>query len=311
MITILSGGVGGAKFAAGVQAAVSEEEELVVIVNTADDEEFYGLHVSPDIDTVTYTLAGLGDWDRGWGIKEDTFNCNEMLGRLDLENWFKIGDKDLALNLLRTKLLRKGYRLSQVTERIRKALEIRARILPMTDDPIRTMVETEIGVLRFQEYFVKHGYRFEAKRIWFEGLEKAEPLPEAIHAVHESDIIAIAPSNPIVSIGPILGLKGFRDALRKSSATKIAISPLIGGKTIKGPADKMLQMLGVEPTSYGVYTLYRDIIDTMIIDLEDRELASKIEAEGKQCLVLATRMNTRQDSQRLASQILTRIRKLS
>ncbi len=233
-----------------------------------------------------------------------------MLGKLGLENWFKIGDRDLALNLLRTKLLSEGYTLSQVTERVRKALGVRARVLPMTDDRVRTVVETEIGVLRFQEYFVKYGYRTDVRRIWFEGLEEAEPLSEAIHAVHESDIIAIAPSNPIVSIGPILGLKGFRDALRKSSARKIAVSPIIGGKTIKGPADKMLQMLGIEPTAYGVYTLYRDIIDTMVIDVEDRELASKIEAEGKQCLVLDTRMHTRQNAQKLASQILTRIRKL-
>lgn len=233
-----------------------------------------------------------------------------MLGRLGLENWFKIGDKDLALNLLRTKLLREGYRLSQVTERIRKALGIRARILPMTDDPVRTMVETEIGVLRFQEYFVRHGYRLGAKRIWFEGLEEAEPLADTIQAVRESDIIAVAPSNPIVSIGPILGLKGFRDALRESPAKKFAVSPIIGGKTIKGPADKMLQMLGVEPTAYGVYTLYKDIIDTMVIDVKDRELASKIEEEGKQCLVLDTRMYTRRDAKKLASQILTRIRKL-
>jgi LPPG:FO 2-phospho-L-lactate transferase len=232
-----------------------------------------------------------------------------MLGKLGIENWFKIGDKDLALNLIRTKMLKEGFTLSQATERLRKALGVRARILPMTNDRVRTMVETELGVLRFQEYFVKHGYSVDVRRIWFEGIEKAEPLHEAIQAVLESDIIAIAPSNPIVSIGPILGLKGFRDALKRSPAKKIAVSPIIGGKTIKGPADKMLQMIGVEPTAYGVYSLYRDIIDVMVIDVEDAELASKIEAEGRQCLVLDTRMNSRGDARRLASQILKSIAK--
>lgn len=283
---------------------------MVVIVNTADDDEFYGLHVSPDIDTVLYTLSGIGDWERGWGIGGDTFNCNEMLGRLGLENWFKIGDRDLALNLMRTKLLREGFKLSQVTELVRKALGLRAKVLPMTDDRVRTMVETEVGVLPFQEYFVKYGYRIGVRRVWFEGLDIAEPLPEAIRAIRESDIITIAPSNPIVSIGPILGLRGVKEELIRSSAKKVAVSPIIGGKAVKGPADKMLQMLGVEPTAYGVYILYRDIIDTMVIDVEDAELASKIEADGKQCLVLNTRMNTRQDARKLASQILTRIRRL-
>ncbi|GBC71914.1 2-phospho-L-lactate transferase [Candidatus Calditenuaceae archaeon HR02] len=302
--------MGGAKFAAGFLDETPENEELVIIVNTADDEEFYGLHVSPDVDTVLYTLAGIGDWERGWGIRGDTFNCNEMLGRLGLENWFKIGDRDLALNLVRTKLLREGLKLSQVTERVRKALGVRSKILPMTDDRVRTMVETEVGVLPFQEYFVKYGYQIDVRRVWFEGIDRADPLPEVIRAIRESDIIAIAPSNPVVSIGPILGLKGVKEELIRSPATRVAVSPIIGGKTVKGPADKMLQMLGVEPTAYGVYTLYRDIIDIMVIDVEDAKLARKIEVDGKQCLVLNTRMHNRQDARKLASQILIRIKRL-
>ncbi|MEM0445164.1 MAG: 2-phospho-L-lactate transferase, partial [Nitrososphaerota archaeon] len=289
---MLSGGVGGAKFAAGVQAAVSEEEELVVIVNTADDEEFYGLHVSPDIDTVTYTLAGLGDWDRGWGIKEDTFNCNEMLGRLGVDNWFKIGDRDLALNLVRSSLLRQGYRLSQVTERIRRALGVRAKILPMTDDRVRTVIETEQGFMHFQEYFVLHRHAVEIKKIHFEGLEEARPLPDALEAIRSSDVIIFAPSNPIVSIGPILGLKGVREEISRSEGIKLAVSPIIGGRTVRGPADVMLKSLGIEPTAYGVFTLYRDLIDIMVLDSVDRELAEKIMSDGRKCMVLNTHMFT-------------------
>lgn len=279
------------------------------MVNTADDEEFYGLHVSPDIDTVIYTLAGIGDWERGWGVKDDTFNCNEMLGKLGVENWFKIGDRDLAINLVRTALIRNGYPLSQAIDVIKKALNVRAEILPMSNDPVRTLVETEEGILRFQEYFVKHGYRVEITGIRLEGLEKARPLPEVLDAIRESDIIAIAPSNPIVSIGPILGLRGIRDEMRRSKAIKIAISPIVGGRALKGPADRMLQKMGVEPSAFGVYTLYRDIIDVMVVDLSDRDLAERIRSEGKDCLVLDTLMRTREDSRRLAHEILTLLRR--
>lgn len=310
LITILSGGVGGAKFAAGVMDAMPKDEEMVVIVNTADDDEFYGLHVSPDIDTMLYTLSGLGDWERGWGIKEDTFNCNEMLGRLNVENWFRIGDRDLALNLLRTSLLKRGYKLSQVTDTLRRALGIKARILPMTDDPVRTIVETEHGTLSFQEYFVKHGCRAVIKEIRFEGLSTARPLPEAIQAIKESDIVAIAPSNPMVSIGPIIGLRGFRENLSESRAVKLAVSPIVAGRTVKGPADQMLKACGIEPTAYGVYSMYRDIIDIMVLDKLDEKYAERIRADGKLCLVLDTLMKTRGDSRRLAREILDAIRRL-
>ncbi|MEM4354745.1 MAG: 2-phospho-L-lactate transferase [Nitrososphaerota archaeon] len=306
---MLSGGVGGARFAAGVLHESHEDEEIIVIVNTADDDVFYGLHVSPDIDTVLYTLSGIGDWARGWGVKDDTFNCNEMLGRLGVENWFKIGDKDLALNLFRTSLLAQGSKLSQAVEKLRKALGVRARILPMTDDPVRTIIETDKGTLRFQEYFVKHGYQLEIRGIRFAGIDDSEPLPEALQAIQESDVVAIAPSNPIVSIGPILALRGVRDAMRRSRATRLAVSPIVGGRTIKGPADKMLQALGIEPTAYGVYKMYRDIIDVMVIDKADEKEAERIEAEGKQCFVLNTIMNTLQDARTLASQILSKIRR--
>lgn len=230
-----------------------------------------------------------------------------MLGRLGVENWFKIGDRDLATNLMRTNLLTHGYRLSQVTEKIRNVLKVKARVLPMTDDRVRTVVETRQGVLRFQEYFVKHGHSVEIEKIRFEGLEKAQALPDALEAIRNSDIIAIAPSNPIVSIGPILGLKGFRDELRRCKGLKLAVSPIIGGRALKGPADVMLKKLGIEATAYGVYTLYRDIIDIMVIDIVDHEVAEKIGAEGKRCIALDTLMDSPQAARRLASQILESI----
>jgi len=310
LITILSGGVGGARFSSGIVDVAPPGEDVVIVANTADDDEFYGLYVSPDIDTILYTLAGIGDWTRGWGIKDDTFNCNEMLGRLGVENWFKLGDKDLAVNLLRTLILRSGGRLSEITEMLRRTLGVKARILPMTDDKVKTLVVTEEGSLSFQEYFVRMGQRPEVRKIVFEGAEKARPLPEVLESIKKAEIIMIAPSNPIVSIGPILALPGIRDELLGTRATKIAISPIVGGKALRGPADRMMKSLGYEPTAYGVFKIYREFIDVMVVDKADPAEAEKIMADGCSCLVLDTVMRSREESRRLAREILTALRKL-
>jgi LPPG:FO 2-phospho-L-lactate transferase len=305
MITVLSGGVGGARFAAGLAEVAGEK--VTIIVNTADDEEFYGLHVSPDLDTVVYTLSGLGDWERGWGIEGDTFRCNEMLGRLGLENWFRIGDADLAMSLFRTLMLRQGYRLTEVVEMARRALGVRARILPMSDDRVRTMVVTESAVLPFQQYFVKLRCEPRVLGVVFDGIERARPTPEVMEALEAAELIVIAPSNPVVSVGPILSLEGVRERLRKSDAKRLAVSPLIGGKTVKGPADKMLAALGIDPTAIGVFKLYSDIIDIMVLDREDSKLAPLIEESGKRCIVTDTLIRSRQESTRLAKTILENV----
>ncbi len=305
MIAILSGGVGGARLAAGF--AEVAREEVTIIVNTADDEEFYGLHVSPDVDTVLYTLSGMGDWERGWGIGGDTFRCNEMLGRLGLENWFKIGDADLAMSLYRSLMLRQGHRLTEVVERARRALGVKARILPMSDDRVRTMVVTESAVLPFQQYFVKLRCEPRVLGVVFDGIEGARPTDEVLEALKTAELIVIAPSNPVVSIGPILSLKGVRELIRKSGAGRLAVSPIIGGKTVKGPADRMLAALGIEPTAVGVYKLYSDIVDIMVLDTEDSKLAPLIEGDGKRCIVTSTLMHSRDDAARLARTILNNI----
>lgn len=305
MITVLSGGVGGARFAAGLAEVAGEK--VTIIVNTADDEEFYGLHVSPDLDTVVYTLSGLGDWERGWGIEGDTFRCNEMLGRLVLENWFRIGDADLAMSLFRTLMLRQGYRLTEVVEMARRALGVRARILPMSDDRVRTMVVTESAVLPFQQYFVKLRCEPRVLGVVFDGIERARPTPEVMEALEAAELIVIAPSNPVVSVGPILSLEGVRERLRKSDAKRLAVSPLIGGKTVKGPADKMLAALGIDPTAIGVFKLYSDIIDIMVLDREDSKLAPLIEESGKRCIVTDTLIRSEQESARLAKTILENV----
>lgn len=305
MITVLSGGVGGARFAAGLAEVAGEK--VTIIVNTADDEEFYGLHVSPDLDTVVYTLSGLGDLERGCGIEGDTFRCNEMLGRLGLENWFRIGDADLAMSLFRTLMLRQGYRLTEVVEMARRALGVRARILPMSDDRVRTMVVTESAVLPFQQYFVKLRCEPRVLGVVFDGIERARPTPEVMEALEAAELIVIAPSNPVVSVGPILSLEGVRERLRKSDAKRLAVSPLIGGKTVKGPADKMLAALGIDPTAIGVFKLYSDIIDIMVLDREDSKLAPLIEESGKRCIVTDTLIRSRQESARLAKTILENV----
>jgi len=299
VITALAGGVGAAKLLQGLVQAV-DPREVAVIVNTGDDAEFYGLHVSPDLDIITYTLAGIVDESKGWGVKGDTFHCLEMLRRYGYETWFMLGDRDLATHIHRTLLLKRGLRLSEVTDLIRKSLGVKARIIPMTDDRVGTYIVTDKGTMHFQEYLVKRGARDRVVNVVFKGIENAKPAPGVIESILESEGIVICPSNPIVSIGPILSIKGVREALKRTEAKVVGISPIVGGATIKGPADKLMRGLGIEVSAYGVAQLYSDFLDYFIIDNVDRALAERIENLGIKVIVTNTIMRSMEDKVRLA-----------
>jgi LPPG:FO 2-phospho-L-lactate transferase len=308
MITALAGGVGAARFLQGMVRLVSEEE-LTVIVNTGDDIELYGLHISPDLDIIMYTLAGIVDEEKGWGVRGDTFHCLEALQKYGYETWFKLGDRDLATHIHRTFLLKSGLRLSEVTERLCKALGLRVKILPMTDDKIKTTVTTDKGMMHFQEYFVRRGAKDRVTNVEFKGVEKAFPAPGVIDAILNSKVVVLCPSNPIVSIGTILSVKGVRDALRNTRARVIAISPIVGSAPIKGPADKLMRGLGVEVSAYGVASLYKDFLDDFVIDTVDETQKPRIESLGLNVVVTNTIMKTMQDKIRLAETVLDLIEK--
>ena len=298
-ITCIAGGVGAARFLAGLREVIPEKD-LTVIVNTSDDEKFHGLHISPDLDIICYTLAGLVDVEKGWGIEGDTFNCLRQLGEYGNATWFQIGDRDFATHILRTALLEHGFNLTQATQRIASRLGLRCRILPMTNSTVRTLVHTPKGWLKFQEYFVRDAFQPKVLAINFEGAEKAEPSNEVWEAIQSADGIIICPSNPIVSIGPILALKGLRPALRAKKKMTVAISPIVGGRTLKGPADRMMQSLGHESSAYAVAGMYQDLAGTIIIDRQDRHLRQKIEAMGIRCIVTDTVMQTQRKKAQLA-----------
>jgi len=303
MITTLAGGVGAARFLKGLVHAVSPEE-IVTIVNTGDDIEFYGLHISPDVDIVTYTLAGVVDEGKGWGIRGDTFNCLNMLRKYGYETWFMLGDKDLATHIHRTLLLKKGLKLSEVTEKIRKALGVKVKIIPMTNDKVQTKIITNVGEMHFQEYLVKRKAQDPVLDVKFEGIEKAEPSPGVIESILNADGIIICPSNPIVSIGPIISIKGVKEALSEAKAKIVAISPIVRGAPIKGPADKLMKGLGIEVSALGVAKIYKDFLDIFIIDSVDENLKSEIESLGIKVHVTNTIMKTLEDKIKLAKETL-------
>jgi len=304
---VLCGGVGAARFLEGLVNVV-DPESVTAIVNTGDDDEFYGLYVSPDVDIVIYTLAGVVNKKQGWGFEDETFNCQSILAKYGHETWFKLGDKDLATHIHRTYLLKNGYTLAEITDNIRKAWGVKTKIIPMTNAFVRTKLITEMGELAFEEYFVKHKYQVEVYEVKFEGIENAKPAPGVIEAIEEADGIIIAPSNPIVSIAPILSVKGIREAIISSKAKKVAISPIIGGKTIKGPADRLLKSLGHEVSAKGVARLYSDFLDVFVIDNIDAHLKEEIESElGIEVVVTNTIMKTLEDKKRLASVVTHKI----
>src|SRR6266516_597081 len=287
MIAVLAGGVGAARFLQGL-VQVIPQERITVIVNTGDDRDFYGLHVSPDLDIVMYTLAGVVDESHGWGIRNDTYNTMQQLTYYGHEDWFMLGDRDLATHIHRTNLLRHGKTLSEVTEDLRNHFGLAMRILPMTDQPVATHIQTPVGLLHFQEYMVKRRCADEVQDVVFVGANESRPAPGVLDAIKEARSILIAPSNPIVSIGSILAVPGIHDTLHESSGMVVAISPIVGGTPINGPADRLMGGLGMEVSPVGVARYYRDFLDMMIIDEQDKHLLSEIEDLG----IPATATNT-------------------
>jgi LPPG:FO 2-phospho-L-lactate transferase len=303
VIVALAGGVGGAKMAQGLQAALPPGD-LTVVVNTADDFELYGLHISPDLDTVMYTLAGIADPVNGWGVAGDTRNTLDAIARYGQEPWFLLGDQDFATHVLRTERLRAGMSLSAITTELSAALGIPGTIVPMTDDRVATLIDTPAGTLEFQDYFVGRRQSDDVLGVTFAGIDGAEAHPDALAAIRDADAVVIAPSNPIVSVGPILETPGMRDALDQSTAPIVAVSPIVGGRALKGPAGQMLAALGHEVSALGVARLYAGLIDGLVVDEVDRELALAIELIGPRILVTATVMGAEDDRRRLADEVL-------
>jgi LPPG:FO 2-phospho-L-lactate transferase len=304
-VVCLAGGVGGAKLAEGLQAVVGDA--LTVVVNTADDTERHGLLVCPDHDTVMYTLAGLENPELGWGIAGDTWAAMGGLERYGEEGWFRLGDQDLAAHVVRTRLLREGLSLTEACRRLQVSLGIRATILPMADEPVRTQVRTDDGWLDFQDYFVRLRQAPEVREVRFAGIDAAHPTGDVVGALDAARAIVIAPSNPIVSIGPILALPGLRDriaAARDSGAAVVAVSGIIGGKALKGPADRMLASLGHEASALGVARVYAGLIDAFVLDTVDAVLAAEVEALGIRAVVADTIMTDDESRAGLARIVL-------
>jgi len=309
-ICTLAGGVGAARLLRGL-VKVTAKEEITTIVNTGDDLELYGLYISPDLDIVMYTLAGLVDEERGWGIEGDTFNCLEILGKYGHETWFRLGDKDLATHIRRTWLMSEGLTLSEVTGRLCRSLGLKIRLLPMTDDRVRTMIRTPVGLMGFQEYLVKRMAQDEVLEIIFEGAELAKPAQGVVEAILDCNGIIVCPSNPLVSIGTILSLEKIRDALLKTDSSVVAVTPIVGGKPIKGPADKLMRGVGLKVSAVQVAELYRDFLDVFIIDSSDRELKTEIEKLGIQVVCANTVMRTHDDKISLAKVAIEALEKAS
>lgn len=303
MLVVLTGGTGGAKLVQGLSLE-TDPEDLVIVCNTADDFVLHGLHISPDLDTVTYTLAGISDTAKGWGIQGDTFVVLEWLGRYGAETWFKLGDRDLAIHITRSRLLREGLRLSQVTERIRKALGVRSRILPMSDEKVETRVVTPADEISFQEYFVKRRWADEVKRLFFAGADRCQPAPGVLESIEGATGVIICPSNPVTSIGPILAVPGIRAALKKTAAPVLAVSPIIQGAAVSGPAGGLMAAMGLEVSPSGVAQAYCDFLDVVVVAPQDEELSGRIEGLGIKPVVASIVMDSLADKRRVAREVL-------
>lgn len=300
-VVALAGGVGGAKLADGLYR-VLPPEALTVVVNTADDFEHLGLYISPDVDTVCYTLASLANPETGWGRTEESWNAMESLATLGGPAWFRLGDQDLGTHLERTRRLKAGQALSDITADFCRAWGVRARVLPMSDERVSTIVESDEGDLPFQEYFVARSCEPRVRGFRFEGANQAKPAPGVLDAMREADLIVICPSNPWVSVAPILALQGIEKALKAKSV--IAVTPLIGGKAVKGPAAKMYKELGIEPSALAVAEGYRSFLSGYVLDVVDKEEVERIEALGIMSWLTDTLMKTADDRQRLAQEVL-------
>jgi LPPG:FO 2-phospho-L-lactate transferase len=301
--TALAGGVGASKLLRGLYAEM-DPRALTIIVNTGDDIALHGLKISPDLDIVTYTLAGLIDPKKGWGFRHETFAALQRLVIYGRENWFNLGDRDLATHIHRTALLAEGKSLADATEAIRLALGVKSKILPMANEPVPTIIDSNEGPLHFQEYLVKRRAEPIVRGIRFHGVESAKPAPGVLESIHQADRILICPSNPLISIGPILAVPGIRDALRHRKNDVIAVCPIVGGKSLKGPSDKMLAQLGHDSSATGVAKLYADFTGTFIIDPQDKSQSAAISALGLQVAVLPTIMKTLAQKRRLARALL-------
>jgi LPPG:FO 2-phospho-L-lactate transferase len=306
-IVVLAGGVGGARLASGFYQTLPPSD-LDIVVNTGDDFEHLGLRISPDLDTVAYTLAGLANRETGWGVAGDTFEALDALERLGGPSWFRLGDRDLATHLQRTTLLSQGLRLTEATARICQALGVTARILPMTDDSVATKVVTAEGELDFQDYFVRQRCEPLVQAIRFAGIAEARPSPEVIDALGAADGIVIAPSNPFVSVEPILALPGVRDLVASKPA--IAVSPIVGGQAIKGPAAKMLGELGLDVSPVGVASRYAGLIEGFVMDQQDEALADAVRALGLEVTVTQTIMRSDADRASLAADCIDLLERL-
>jgi LPPG:FO 2-phospho-L-lactate transferase len=303
-VVALAGGVGGAKLAWGL-AQVLPPERLTIIVNTADDFEHLGLHISPDLDTVMYTLAGLANPETGWGVRGETWGMLEMLARYDGPTWFRLGDRDLATHLLRSGWLREGFPLTWVTRELCKTLGVRQAVLPMSDDPVRSVVHTDAGRLPFQEYFVARRWEPAVQTIHFEGVDTAHPTQDVVLSLREGDLIILCPSNPFVSLDPILALPALRRIIAASRAPKVAVTPIVGGQALKGPAAKMMRELGLEVSPASVARHYQDLLTGFVLDQRDEDLKMTIAFElGVRALVTDTVMNSDEDRVRLAREVL-------
>ncbi|MGH9203601.1 MAG: 2-phospho-L-lactate transferase [Vicinamibacterales bacterium] len=303
MITVLAGGVGAARFLQGL-LAVHRPSDITIISNVGDDAEFFGLHVSPDIDIVLYHLAGLADEERGFGLKGDTFNVIDAISRYGYDTWFRLGDRDLATCITRTDLLRRGRTLSEATTEIASALLVPARIIPVTNDRLRTRIRTDEGLLDFQEYFVRRRTEGHLREVVFDGAGKARPAPGVIEAITEARAIIITPSNPLVSVGPILSVAGLRDALKATPARVVAVSPLVGGRALKGPADRMLRDQGMEANAVSIARLYEEFLDVLVVDDVDKDLKPQIEALGVEVVVTDTIMASMDKKSALARTVI-------
>jgi LPPG:FO 2-phospho-L-lactate transferase len=303
-ITALAGGVGAAKLLEGLGRAIPPED-ISIIVNTGDDIQLFGLYIAPDLDIVTYTLAGFVNPATGWGIKDDSFHCLEHLLRYTgSERWFNLGDRDLATHIFRTQMLRAGRKLSEIADEIRTALGVKSRIIPMTDTHTPTTIITDEGDLHFQEYLVKRRAQPRVKGIRFENIEAARPAPGVAEAILKAEAVIICPSNPLISIGPILAVPGILDLLKETKATRVAISPIVGGASLKGPTDRMLIDLGMESSAQQVASLYANFLEIFIIDHRDEEAKEEIERLGLKVIVTDTVMTDADKKLALAKEIV-------
>ena len=303
LVLALAGGVGGAKLALGL-AKILPPDRLIIVVNTGDDEQFHGLHIAPDLDTMTYTLSGLYNPETGWGIAGDTFETLAMLNRLGADTWFNLGDRDFAMHIRRTELLRRGLSLSEVTTRLTARLGIAHAIVPMSDQPVRTTLATEAGELAMQEYFVRHRAAPPVRAIRYDGAEQALPSPAFAAALQGAETIVICPSNPYLSVAPILAVPGVRDAIASHPAPRIAVSPIVGGNAVRGPAGKIMAELGAEVSAAGIARAYAGLCDTLVIDTQDAPLADAVRAAGVAPAVADTIMHADDDKIALARTVL-------